>query len=141
MSRSTMVAVNIEARREGQRSYPLFALVGSAAAKQLLVALESVTFRSLIITSLPLSSSNCVMDYERYPQHDEISLVRLVRRLESSVANPDERKPTLVLQEEEVWLKVQRSLQKAKFARRLVRNIEANDFEPSSSRVTKRHQH
>ncbi|KDR67789.1 hypothetical protein GALMADRAFT_1061786 [Galerina marginata CBS 339.88] len=75
------------------------------------------------------------MDRERYPQHDEINLVRLVRRLEKSVANPDEWKPSSLLQGGEVWLTAQKSLQKVKFARRLVKNIEVNDFEPSPNRI------
>ncbi|PPQ97531.1 hypothetical protein CVT26_006520 [Gymnopilus dilepis] len=69
------------------------------------------------------------------PRHDEINLVRLVRRLEKSVANGDDWKPSAILREEEIWLKAQKSLQHVKFARSLVKNIEADEYEPSPKRV------
>ncbi|KAF8907831.1 hypothetical protein CPB84DRAFT_1813428 [Gymnopilus junonius] len=69
------------------------------------------------------------------PQHDEINLVRLVRRLEKSVADANDWKPNASLREEEIWLKAQKSLQNAKFARNLVKNIEADEFELPPNRV------
>ncbi|KAF9526871.1 hypothetical protein CPB83DRAFT_857134 [Crepidotus variabilis] len=58
------------------------------------------------------------------PSHDEINLVRLLRRLEKSAANRDEWKPTVALPEQEVWLKVQKTMQKAKHARGLIKTVE-----------------
>ena len=47
-----------------------------------------------------------MMDYGTFDQHDEINLIRLARRLEKSVAEPDDWKPT-----QSIWLKVQKTLQ------------------------------
>ncbi|PPQ80194.1 hypothetical protein CVT25_003547 [Psilocybe cyanescens] len=75
------------------------------------------------------------MEYDTEPQHDEINLIRLVRRLEKSVASSEEWKPTASLPKEEIWLKASRSLQNIKFARKLVKNLEADDFEPPPKRL------
>ncbi|KAF4620253.1 hypothetical protein D9613_000078 [Agrocybe pediades] len=75
------------------------------------------------------------MDHGTYDQHDEINLIRLVRRLEKSVARSDDWKPSVTLPAEEIWLKAQKTRQKVKFARRLLKNVEVNDFEPSASRI------
>ncbi|EDR00417.1 uncharacterized protein LACBIDRAFT_314363 [Laccaria bicolor S238N-H82] len=58
-----------------------------------------------------------------YTTHDEINLVRLVRRLEKSVATPDEWNEG----NEWIWLKAQKDLQKVKYARKLVKNVETYD--------------
>jgi hypothetical protein len=44
------------------------------------------------------------------PHHDEINLIRLLRRLEKSVSNREELKPTSRSQPE-MWLKTQNALQ------------------------------
>lgn len=41
------------------------------------------------------------------PHHDEINLIRLLRRLEKSVSNKEEWQPT----QPEIWLKTQSALQ------------------------------
>ena len=51
------------------------------------------------------------MDYENTIQHDEINLVRLVRRIEKSAAKEDEWKPRSAEPKEQIWLRVQKSLQ------------------------------
>ncbi|KNZ76195.1 hypothetical protein J132_11315 [Termitomyces sp. J132] len=53
------------------------------------------------------------------PVHDEINLVRLVRRLERDT--PDQPAKDITL---ETWIKAQGTLQKVKFARRLLKNVE-----------------
>ncbi|KAG5721669.1 hypothetical protein E4T56_gene10434, partial [Termitomyces sp. T112] len=53
------------------------------------------------------------------PVHDEINLVRLVRRLERDT--PDQPAKDITL---EKWIKAQGTLQKVKFARRLLKNVE-----------------
>ncbi|KAH9484822.1 hypothetical protein JR316_0001724 [Psilocybe cubensis] len=75
------------------------------------------------------------MDYETEPQHNEINLIRLVRRLEKSVANVDDWKPSASLRKEEIYLSALKSLQNVKFAKRLVKNIEADDFEPPPKKL------
>jgi hypothetical protein len=44
------------------------------------------------------------------PHHDEINLIRLLRRLEKSVSNREEWQPTSRSQPE-MWLKTQNALQ------------------------------
>ena len=55
------------------------------------------------------------MDYVNEPNHDEINLVRLLRRLEKSVANNDEWTPSVVQPSEEVWLQAQKTSQVSLF--------------------------
>ena len=56
------------------------------------------------------------MDYENTIQHDEINLVRLVRRIEKSAAKEDEWKPRSAEPKEQIWLRVQKSLQVIRMA-------------------------
>ncbi|KAF8149393.1 hypothetical protein B0H34DRAFT_185880 [Crassisporium funariophilum] len=66
-------------------------------------------------------------------QHDEINLIRLVRRLEKSVANTEDWKRDSG--KPDTWLKAQSGLQKVKFARKLVRNVELDDVDQSPKRI------
>ncbi|KAF9483103.1 hypothetical protein BDN70DRAFT_350315 [Pholiota conissans] len=75
------------------------------------------------------------MAFVNTPQHDEINLVRLVRRISKSVAKPDDWTPTDVEPEEQIWLRARKALQNVKFARRLIKNVEVDDFEPSPPRI------
>lgn len=77
------------------------------------------------------------------PQHDEINLVRLVRRLEKSVSNQQEWHGSE--RKEYTWLKAQNGLQvrminflevlgsypvqRLKFARNLLKNVELYDYD------------
>ena len=56
-------------------------------------------------------ANSSAMDYENTIQHDEINLVRLVRRIEKSAAKEDEWKPRSAEPKEQIWLRVQKSLQ------------------------------
>ncbi|KJA13587.1 hypothetical protein HYPSUDRAFT_49770 [Hypholoma sublateritium FD-334 SS-4] len=76
------------------------------------------------------------MDYENTIQHDEINLVRLVRRIEKSAAKEDDWKPRAAEPKEQICLRAQKSLQNVKYARRLLKNIEADEFEAPSTRIT-----
>jgi hypothetical protein len=87
------------------------------------------------------------------PHHDEINLIRLLRRLENSVSNREEWQPSSRPQPE-IWLKTQNALQvsfdylsllflneysysvlytlqKLKFARKLVKNVEFDNRDQS----------
>ncbi|KAJ7624988.1 hypothetical protein DFH06DRAFT_1444642, partial [Mycena polygramma] len=58
--------------------------------------------------------------------HDEINLRRLLRRLEKSASNsgwPDFS--------DDAWIKVQGTLQKVKYARKLLGNVEREDLDPT----------
>ncbi|KAK7047605.1 hypothetical protein VNI00_006373 [Paramarasmius palmivorus] len=57
-------------------------------------------------------------------RHDEINLARLLRRLEKSVAEEQWDAPSDSAQA--TWLKSEESLQRVKFARKLLRNVEAS---------------
>ncbi|KAF9050485.1 hypothetical protein BJ165DRAFT_1003759 [Panaeolus papilionaceus] len=67
--------------------------------------------------------------------HNEINLVRLMRRLEKSVASKEEWQTSLGMPKEEVYLKSQGELQKIKFARSLVKNIELEEEDMSPKRI------
>ncbi|KAJ3501802.1 hypothetical protein NLJ89_g9175 [Agrocybe chaxingu] len=67
------------------------------------------------------------MEYGHEPQHDEVNLVRLLRRLEKSVADPQEWRPSAM----------QTELDKLKYARKLIKNIEVDDLDPSPARIKK----
>jgi len=54
------------------------------------------------------------MEAEFQPLHDEINLVRLLRRIEKSVDNPEEWKPSTTDPLPEVWLKARKGLQVGK---------------------------
>jgi len=69
------------------------------------------------------------------PHHDEINLMRLLRRLEKSVSNKEEWQPSSRLQQPEIWLKTQSALQKLKFARKLIKNVEFEDMDQSPKRI------
>jgi len=69
------------------------------------------------------------------PYHDEINLIRLLRRLEKSVSNKEEWQPTSSRSQPEIWLKTQSSLQKLKFARKLLKNVEFEDMDQSPKRI------
>ncbi|KAF9010037.1 hypothetical protein BDQ17DRAFT_1235118 [Cyathus striatus] len=62
------------------------------------------------------------------PQHEEVNLARLVRRLEKSATNDEEWKDSEARQER-IWLKAQTDLQKVKYARRLLKNAELESEE------------
>jgi len=64
------------------------------------------------------------------PHHDEINLIRLLRRLEKSVSTQEEWQPSSRPQPE-IWLKTQSALQKLKFARKLVKNVEFDNMDQS----------
>ena len=87
------------------------------------------------------------------PHHDEINLIRLLRRLEKSISNKEEWQPSSRPQPE-IWLKTQSALQvsiylfhrycfdeypyltlytlqKLKFARKLVKNVEFDNMDQS----------
>jgi len=68
------------------------------------------------------------------PHHDEINLIRLLRRLEKSVSNKEEWQPSSRPQPE-IWLKTQNALQKLKFARKLVKNVEFDNIDQSPKRI------
>jgi beta-phosphoglucomutase-like phosphatase (HAD superfamily) len=51
------------------------------------------------------------MEEERQPQHDEINLVRLLRRIEKSVASPEDWKPSATRPGPEIWLRARKELQ------------------------------
>ncbi|KAJ7067854.1 hypothetical protein C8F01DRAFT_1364295 [Mycena amicta] len=58
--------------------------------------------------------------------HDEINLKRLVRRLEKSAVASE-----WPIAGDETYIKVQGALQKVKYARKLLANVELEDLEPS----------
>ncbi|KAG6811222.1 hypothetical protein H0H92_008483 [Tricholoma furcatifolium] len=62
------------------------------------------------------------------PLHDEINLVRLMRRLEKTVAGHQNLSPKDVTLRE--WVKVQGTLQKVKFARGLIKRVELYGEDP-----------
>ncbi|TFK38616.1 hypothetical protein BDQ12DRAFT_683061 [Crucibulum laeve] len=78
------------------------------------------------------------MDYYNEPHHDEINLVRLVRRLEKSVANGAEWDEGVQRHKDLTWLKAQGCLQKVKHARKLLKNVEIYDPEPSPKKSERR---
>lgn len=63
--------------------------------------------------------------------HDKINLKSLVRRLEKSVSDPfwDESP------EDDAWIKSQGTLQKVKYARKLLKHVELYDEEPSPTKT------
>ncbi|KIY53961.1 hypothetical protein FISHEDRAFT_63174 [Fistulina hepatica ATCC 64428] len=63
--------------------------------------------------------------------HDEINLRRLVRRLEKSIQD-DSWNDTNV----DTWIRASRTHQTVKYARKLLKNIKRNQYEPSSSKKT-----
>ncbi|KAK0225577.1 hypothetical protein IW262DRAFT_1356830 [Armillaria fumosa] len=62
--------------------------------------------------------------------HDEINLVRLIRRLEKSTLDPIWSNDG-----DDVWLKALGTLQTVKYARKLLKNVELNDYDPISKNV------
>ncbi|KIM45583.1 hypothetical protein M413DRAFT_442247 [Hebeloma cylindrosporum] len=79
------------------------------------------------------------MEPEFQPSHDEINLVRLLRRIEKSVDNAEEWTPSPSLNDSdafpEVWFNARKGIQKVKYARTLVKNIELDEFDPSPERI------
>ncbi|KAG6860441.1 hypothetical protein C0995_011081 [Termitomyces sp. Mi166 len=69
------------------------------------------------------------MTFSNDPVHDEINLIRLVRRLERAPEKPE--KDNLM----DTWIKAQGTLQKVKFARRLLKNVELYSEDQSPKRV------
>ncbi|PPR00092.1 hypothetical protein CVT24_008994 [Panaeolus cyanescens] len=69
------------------------------------------------------------------PHHNEINLVRLMRRLEKSVASREEWQTSSSVPKEQMYLKSQGALQKVKFARSLVKNIELEEEDMTPKRV------
>ncbi|KAG6846684.1 hypothetical protein H0H93_012446 [Arthromyces matolae] len=67
------------------------------------------------------------------PSHDEINLVRLVRRLDRTASEDEVKKPSVVVSME-TWIQAQGMLQKVKAARSLLKNVELElyDVELSS---------
>ncbi|GLB44976.1 putative membrane fusion protein Use1 [Lyophyllum shimeji] len=70
------------------------------------------------------------MTYAADPLHDEINLRRLVRRLEKATSEPWDESPR-----QRAWIKAQGTLQKVKFARRLLKNVDMYEEEPTPKRV------
>ncbi|KIM83454.1 hypothetical protein PILCRDRAFT_444365 [Piloderma croceum F 1598] len=68
--------------------------------------------------------------------HDRINLSRLVKRLENLVTNEDW---SLQDNQHSAWIKTQGTLQKIKYARRLLKNVEADDPNPSSPKSAQRY--
>ncbi|KAJ7846346.1 hypothetical protein B0H14DRAFT_934725 [Mycena olivaceomarginata] len=62
--------------------------------------------------------------------HDEINLKRLLRRLEKSASDSQWTGSA-----DDTWIKVQGTLQKVKYARKLLGNVELEDMEPTPSSV------
>ncbi|KAJ7248618.1 hypothetical protein B0H12DRAFT_1123470, partial [Mycena haematopus] len=58
--------------------------------------------------------------------HDEINLKRLVRRLETSASDSQWN-----VSSDDTWIKVQGALQKVKYARKLLGNVELEDIDPT----------
>ncbi|KAG7446531.1 uncharacterized protein BT62DRAFT_931967 [Guyanagaster necrorhizus] len=64
------------------------------------------------------------------PTHDEINLVRLIRRLEKSTLDASWSNDG-----DDVWLKALGTLQTVKYARKLLKNVELNDYDPTLKNV------
>ncbi|KAJ7291146.1 hypothetical protein C8J57DRAFT_1271508 [Mycena rebaudengoi] len=64
--------------------------------------------------------------------HDEINLQRLVRRLEKSSSDPE-----WTVSSDDTWIKAQGTLQKVKYARKLLRNVELDDVDPTPKSIQK----
>ncbi|KAJ6481706.1 hypothetical protein C8R45DRAFT_1002776 [Mycena sanguinolenta] len=62
--------------------------------------------------------------------HDEINLKRLIRRLEKSASDSQ-----WTVSSDDTWIKVQGTLQKVKYARKLLGNVELEDMEPTPKSV------
>ncbi|KAF9444861.1 hypothetical protein P691DRAFT_735883 [Macrolepiota fuliginosa MF-IS2] len=62
--------------------------------------------------------------------HDEVNLLRLVRRLEKSIASEKDWDDAAANQQERVFLQALGTLQKVKFGRKLLRNLEQYDTDP-----------
>ncbi|KAJ6551425.1 hypothetical protein B0H19DRAFT_1220745 [Mycena capillaripes] len=58
--------------------------------------------------------------------HDEINLKRLLRRLEKSASDSQWTDSS-----DDTWIKVQGTLQKVKYAKKLLGNVELEDFDPT----------
>ncbi|KAG5643308.1 hypothetical protein DXG03_001192 [Asterophora parasitica] len=69
------------------------------------------------------------MAYATDPNHDEINLRRLVRRLEKTSADWEESPRG------RAWIKAQGALQKVKFARKLLKNVEIYEEDQSPTRI------
>ncbi|KAI0061617.1 hypothetical protein BV25DRAFT_1886327 [Artomyces pyxidatus] len=67
--------------------------------------------------------------------HDRVNLARLVRRLDKAVAESDWDNSS----GQEVWLRSQSMLQKLKYARKLLRNVELYDEIDASPKLLHRH--
>ncbi|KAF5348155.1 hypothetical protein D9756_010771 [Leucocoprinus leucothites] len=79
------------------------------------------------------------MDYSHEQViHDEVNLVRLVRRLEKSVASEKDWDDVAATQREKVWLQALGTLQKVKHGRKLLKNLEQYDSEPSPKKARQR---
>ncbi|KAK0213157.1 membrane fusion protein Use1-domain-containing protein [Desarmillaria ectypa] len=70
------------------------------------------------------------MDHSAHSTHDEINLVRLIRRLEKSTLDPSWSNNG-----DDVWLKALGMLQTVKYARKLLRNVELNYHDPTLKNV------
>ncbi|KAK0455532.1 membrane fusion protein Use1-domain-containing protein [Desarmillaria tabescens] len=70
------------------------------------------------------------MDRSTHSTHDEINLVRLIRRLEKSTLDPSWSNNG-----DDVWLKALGTLQTVKYARKLLKNVELNDYDPALKNV------
>ncbi|KAK7019884.1 hypothetical protein R3P38DRAFT_2970793 [Favolaschia claudopus] len=66
--------------------------------------------------------------------HDEINLKRLLRRLEKSTLDS-----TWAVDSEDTWIEAQGALQKVKYARKLLENVELEDVDPTP-KSTQRYQ-
>ncbi|KAJ7177941.1 hypothetical protein C8R46DRAFT_1212673 [Mycena filopes] len=62
--------------------------------------------------------------------HDEINLGRLVRRLDKSASDSQ-----WTVASDDTWIKVQGTLQKVKYARKLLANVELEDVDPTPKSI------
>ncbi|KAJ3568784.1 hypothetical protein NP233_g5492 [Leucocoprinus birnbaumii] len=79
------------------------------------------------------------MDYSHeQATHDEVNLLRLVRRLEKSIASEKDWDDVASTQQEKAWLQALGTLQKVKHGRKLLRNLEDHDSQPSPKKARQR---
>ncbi|KAL9715028.1 hypothetical protein Ac2012v2_001688 [Leucoagaricus gongylophorus] len=79
------------------------------------------------------------MDYSHtQATHDEVNLLRLVQRLEKFVASEQEWNDTVEAQREKMWLQALGTLQKVNYGRKILRNLEHYDTQPTSKQARQR---
>ncbi|XP_006463842.1 hypothetical protein AGABI2DRAFT_187306 [Agaricus bisporus var. bisporus H97] len=70
--------------------------------------------------------------------HDQVNLLRLVRRLEKSISTESDWDDVAANQRERVWLQASGALQKVKYGRKLLRTIEQYDPDPTLTKQRQR---